>query len=227
MTFHMCKSGVLSDEVRERLIEVIRYLEEKGVSAIVGDCGFMMFFQAETRQYTKKPLFMSALAQLPTITHSLAKDEMIAIFTANGPMLEPMRDLIRDECGVDMQDQRYVIVGCEDVEGFEKAFPENAKGEMIDTASTTPGFVAKARQVMEKYPKVRCFLMECGALSQFSDALRAEFGVPVFDAITACDFLLDGFQDNARFGLNNWHRSWDGVQDKADLGEDCIVPGYK
>ena len=32
---------------------------------------------------------------------AFAQDEKIAIFTANGKTLAPMRDLIRDECGVD------------------------------------------------------------------------------------------------------------------------------
>ena len=49
--------------------------------------------------------------------------------TANGKTLEPMRDLIRDECGVDTHDQRYVFVGCEDVDGFDAV----ALGEKVDT----------------------------------------------------------------------------------------------
>ena len=49
--------------------------------------------------------------------------------TANGHTLEPMRELIRDECGVDTQERRYWVVGCEDVDGFEAV----ALGEKVDT----------------------------------------------------------------------------------------------
>ena len=40
-----------------------------------------------------------------------------------------MNDLIRDECGVDTQDERFVIVGCGDIPGFEAV----ALGEKVDT----------------------------------------------------------------------------------------------
>lgn len=82
---------------------------------------------------------MSALAQLPGVTCAFDKSEQIIIVTANGKTLEPMKDLIRDECGVDTQDPRYHIIGCEDVDGFEAV----ALGEAVDTARVMPGVVAK------------------------------------------------------------------------------------
>lgn len=68
--------------------------------------------------------------------------------TANGATLEPMKDLIRDECGVDTQDTRYHIVGCEDVPGFEAV----ALGEKVDTKAVEPGIVAKAKKALEQFP---------------------------------------------------------------------------
>ena len=41
---------------------------EKNVSGITGDSSFMMWFQERARQLTPKPVFMSALAQLPSVT---------------------------------------------------------------------------------------------------------------------------------------------------------------
>jgi len=46
--------------------------------------------------------------------------------TANGKTLEPMRNIIRDECGVDDQDKRFHIVGVEDLPDF-KAIAEGKK----------------------------------------------------------------------------------------------------
>ena len=43
-------------------------------------------------------------------------------------------------------------------------------------------------------------------LPQFSDHVRAATGLPVFDAVTAADFLMSAKQDNRRFGLNDWQR---------------------
>ena len=129
-----------------------------------------MYFQALARSVTSKPVFMSSLCQLPAVTCAYGQKEKIAIFTANGESLEPMRDLIRDECGVDTQAERYVIVGCEHVDHFGD---EVANGDKVDTEKATPGIVKLAKETQYKYPNVRAFLFECTELPQFSDAVRA------------------------------------------------------
>ena len=51
---------------------------------------------------------------------SFAGDVLKAIFTASAKALEPMKELFRSrECGVDLDDQRIVIVSGKDVPGFE------------------------------------------------------------------------------------------------------------
>lgn len=159
---------------------------------------------------------MSALAQLPGVTCAFAQDEEIIILTANGATLEPMSDLIRDECGVDTQGTRFHIVGCEDVEGFEAV----ALGEKVDTKKVEPGLVKKAKESLIKYPNARAFLFECTELPPYSDAVRHATGLPVFDAITNCDFFISAFQDNERFGKQGWQNEWDGAQAAYKFGDD-------
>ena len=215
LTFNMCQSGNLTDEVQERFRESIQWLlEEKKVCGITGDCGFMMYYQQLARDITHIPIFMSALCQLPAVTCAYSSSEQIIILTANSESLEPMRNLIRDECGVDTRNQRYHIVGCEDVEGFEAV----AFGEKVDTKKVEPGIVDKAVEAVEKYPESRAFVLECTELPPYSDAIRCKTGLPVFDAITACNFFMEGFQDNVRFGHQNWQRKWDGVQETYTFG---------
>ena len=67
----------------------------------------------------------------------------------------------------------------------------------------TPGIVAKARDVMTKHPNIRAILLECTELPAYADALRKETGLPVYDAITGCDFFMTGVQDNERFGIQD------------------------
>jgi len=204
----------MSREVEDEFIEGIRYLERKGVSGLTGDCGFMMFFQKLARQHTKRPVFMSSLAQLPAITCAYSRHELIAIFTANGRSLLPMRDLIRDECGVDPEEKRFVIVGCEDVPGFEAV----AEGGKVDVKKVTPGIVAKAKDTIKRHPTLRAILFECTEMPPYSDAVREATGLPVFDSITGCDYFLGGMQDNKRFGKNDWQMQWDGQQDHYQFG---------
>lgn len=88
---------------------------------------------------------MSALAQLPAVTCAFAEHEKIIVMTANAKTLAPMHDLIRDECGVETQGERYIIVGCEDVPGFEAV----ALGQKVDTVKVEPGVVKKALQTLK------------------------------------------------------------------------------
>jgi hypothetical protein len=214
-TFEVCQSGKMSEEVKKEFLEAIDYLEAKGVSGITGDCGFMMWFQELARTHTHKPVFMSALAQLPAVTCAFSPEEMMLIMTANGSTLAPMSNLIRDECGVDTQGDRYEVLGCEDVDGFEAV----AKGEKVDVAKCTPGIVAKAKAAIAANPKIRAILLECTELPPYADALRHETGLPVYDAITCADFFIMGFQDNKRFGVD-FMQDWDGEQEKYEFGKE-------
>ena len=151
-----------------------------------------------------------------------------------------MRDLIRDECGVDTQQQRYIVVGCQDVPHFDAV----EKGEKVDVKAVTPGMEKKALEVIAANPNIRAILMECTELPPYSDALRAKLNLPVrarnscrhaqlflltprnysysqvYDAITACDFFMTGVQDNERFGLQGWIEEWDGAQDPYKFGQE-------
>ena len=206
LTFEMCQSGKLTGNVHKRFKESIEWLvEEKKVSAITGNCGFMMYFQEIAREIAKVPVFMSSLCQLSSINCAIGPREHIIILTSNGKSLEDMHDLIRKEFNVDPHDERYHIVGCENVEGFEAV----ALGGKVDTQKVEPGIVKKALETIDMYPKSKAFLLECTELPPYADAIRFETGLPVFDAITMCNFCIDGFRDHVRFGKQEWQRHWD------------------
>merc|ERR1739848_603720 len=152
----------------------------------------MMYLQSHVRSHTKKPVVMSSIAQLPAILCALAVDEMVAIFTANGTTLSPMMPLIKEECGMDMTEKRFVIVGCENVPGFEAV----AVGGKVDTKAVQPGIVALAQSTIAANPGIRVILFECTELPPYSDAVRHATGLPVYDAITGCNYFLSGVQDN-------------------------------
>merc|ERR1711879_527212 len=98
-------------------------------------------------------------------------------------------------------------------------------GGKLDIEKATVGIVEKAKQVIWEHP-IRGFLFECTQLPPFSDAVRAATHKPVWDAITNADAFIRAFVDNPRFGLNDWHAPWDGVNDKYVLG-DCLTPSSR
>jgi len=221
LTFEVCQSGQLTPEIEAEFIKAIQWLDRiKGVSVISADCGFFMWFQKLARRHTSKPVVMSSLAILPAI--NCAIHGKVGIFTANSESLAPMHDCVKDECGVEWNESRYVLVGCQDVPGFEAV----AHGTEVDFQKVMPGVVGKAKQVLADHPDISAFLFECTQLPPFSDDVRAATGLPVYDAITCCDSVMMGFVDNPRFGLNTWHKSFDGEREQYKLG-DCLGPEGK
>ena len=82
--------------------------------------------------------------------------------TSNGKSLEPVKNLIRDKCGVDIRDKRYHIVGCEDFPHFGQTL---ANGDKVNTEKAHPGMIAKkVVEALKKYPRSRAFLLEYAEL---------------------------------------------------------------
>jgi hypothetical protein len=61
--------------------------------------------------------------------------------------------------------------------------------------------------------------LECTELPPYAAAIRAETGLPVYDSITNCDFVMKSFLESGRFGRDNWYKPWDGVQQKYMFGQ--------
>ena len=89
-----------------------------------------------------------------------------------------------------LTDERIIMVGAEDVDGFEAV----ALGEMVDYQKVEPGVVALAQETKRMNPNLRAFLFECTELSAYSDAVRQATGLPVFDIITSSDFVINSFR---------------------------------
>ena len=219
LTFEMCQSGDITPIVKQNCINAVKFLNEKDVSGITGDCGFMINIQKIITEHTDKPVFMSSLIQLPTICKTFTKNEMIAVFTANSETLGPIKPKLRDMCGIGENESRLEIIGCQNVYGFDAV----AKGEKVNTKQVTPGIVKLAKEVIKKNPKIKCILLECTELPPYADILRKELGLPVYDAITNCDSFMSGFLDNKNFGLNDWQKDWDGEQDEYNFGDNLSL----
>jgi len=206
LTLAMCEGGKMTPEVEIEFVKAIKELDAIPVSGITGDCGFMMWFQAIAREHTNKPVFMSPIAQLPSLLCCYDDDEIIAIISSNAKALEPMHDQIMSECGVETHDDRFFIAGCED-DMKEFGFDALERGEKVNEDAMMNGLLAKIQKLYKEHPGIRAILMECTELPPYSDLVRAEMGLPVYDCITCCDFFMSGFIDNPRFGLNDWQEN--------------------
>lgn len=54
---------------------------------------------------------MSPLAQLRAITTAFTNHETVIVMTANISALNQMKKLIEDECGINLDDKRFHVIG--------------------------------------------------------------------------------------------------------------------
>lgn len=218
LTFQMCQSGQLSPEVAKEFDDAIRWLDTtKGVSAITGDCGFMMWFQRRAAELTNKPIFMSALNQVPTVAAAYGNINKIIIMTANAKSLWPMRELIVRQCGVGFWSKDVILVCCSDVPHFGE---EVAQGLQVDAEKARPHIVQKALEAVREHPDAKGFVLECTELPAYSDSIRHATGLPVFDAVTNADFAMYSFINNDRYARDSWYGSWNGEQQQYSFGSE-------
>jgi len=223
LTFDMAQDGHFTEAVEREFAEAIKYLEMRGVSAITGDCGFMMAFQVLARKIASKPIFMSSMCQCPVISAAFEPNDQILILTANGATLKPQKQVLLNSCGFDVNEERFVIKGCQDIEGFDAV----AKGEMVPLEIVQPGIVKLTLEILKTRPSIRAILLECTELPPYADALRAATGLPVWDAITGADFYIRAFRDAANFGFSEWQEEWDKQQDSYAFGQNLVESDKK
>ena len=185
----------------------------------------MLSLQEEARKHTKKPVFLSSLCQAPNVTNYFNENALIAIFTSDKEALELMRPLIIKQCGIDVDNSRFVIVDCKDVPVLGDALENGTK---VDVEKATPHVVQLTKDTSKDHPTLRAIIFECTELPPYSDAVREAMAVPtenggtrflpVFDSITASNACVASMVDNPLFGKNGWQAAWDGDQEDYKFG---------
>ena len=162
----------------EPFVTAARELEEEGVRAITGACGFMALFQPQIQQGVNIPVFMSSLLQIPFIHRILPPKKKIGIITANASVLTPEHFT---NAGIS-QSTPLVIRGMEDQTEFRESVLEE-KGT-LDSEKVEEEVVAVASAMVADDPEVGAILLECSDLPPYAAAVFKATGRPVFDFIT-------------------------------------------
>merc|ERR1719387_2713323 len=149
LTFAVAQRGHFGEEVERNFADGIKYLESRGVNAITGDCGFMMAFQVLARKIASKPVFMSSMCQCPAVACAFDPNDKILILTANAESLKPQKEVLMNNCGFDVNEDRFLIVGCQNVPGFDAV----AKGEKVPLEVVQPGIIKLTMQVLQQHPR--------------------------------------------------------------------------
>ena len=186
VTGEMVVSTKPHPEVLRRSIEAAKLLEQQGVRAIVGNCGFFANYQQDVAAAINVPFYGSSLLQIPLILLSLGPKQKLGIITADGPKLEAAPAL--ENCGLTDR-SRVVVAGAEKTSEMKRILatsgaynPRRFELQLIDIAKT----------MVEKNPEIAAILLECTELPPHARAIQKAVGMPVWGFPTMVNWVYQG-----------------------------------
>lgn len=184
----------LKKQMEDGIKKAIQTLEDAGCTAITSDCGLFIWMQQFAREQTQKQIIMSPLVFLSSMLQSSGQKNKIAIFTSKGKSIRYLLKSKHMNKFLLGYRKRLIIVGCDEQKyGIVDGFEAIEAGDTVDVKKVKIGIRNVARNVLKKHPDVKAILVECTEMPAYSDSIREETNLPVFDAITVCDQLMAGF----------------------------------
>jgi aspartate/glutamate racemase len=165
----------------EPFIDAAIELQEEGVKAITGACGFMALFQREVSAAVDVPVFLSSLLQIPFIYQ--IKKQKIGIITADSKSLTPEHFI---SVGV-TKEIPLLIGGMEDQKEFREAILEE-KGT-LDSDLIEGEVVGVAKKLITENPDIGALVLECSDLPPYAHAIQKEVNLPIFDFTTMIQYV--------------------------------------
>lgn len=168
-------------QVREAALQ----LQQEGVRAVTGDCGFLAVFQTRLAEELDIPVFLSSLIQLHFIARILSPRKKIGVITANARALD---DQVLSGVGVsrDLR-SRLLIQGLEDDQPFADAVIHECG--TLDAAALEQAVVDRAAALKAQHRDLGAVLLECSVLPPYGAAVQEAVDLPVFDYITMIDYV--------------------------------------
>jgi hypothetical protein len=168
----------------DMILEAGKELEQQGVRAIVGACGYFGHFQKEASVRLNVPTFLSSVLQVPIIMRGLKPSQKVGIICANSPYLTPS---LLGQCGVtDLS--RVVIVGAEDLSEFRNIIEGTGH---FNSHKIEQQMVGLAKQFVSKNPEIGAILLECSDMPPYAWAIQNAVRLPVFDFISMIKWIYE------------------------------------
>lgn len=177
-------------DVLDTMIKTARMLEEAGVHAIMGNCGFDALFQKDLAEAVDVPVFTSSLLLVPLVYRMFGTARNIGIITADKPFLtkEHLQAVgITDEIPI-------CIKGLDKTEEFLKIRSDiNAT---LDVGKLEKEVLHLAEELVREPTQIVAIVLECTDLPPFAAAIRKSTGLPVFDIVTLAHMVYEAISGN-------------------------------
>lgn len=164
-------------------IDAARELQDEGVKAVTGACGFMALFQRQVVDALDIPVFLSSLLQIPFIYQMLPRGRKIGVISADSSALTFEHF---SSVGIN-PDIPLILGGMENQKEFREAVLLE-KGT-LDSDQIKREVVEVAEEMVYKDPDIAVIVLECSDLPPYAAAVQAAVNRPVFDFITMIQYV--------------------------------------
>lgn len=178
--------------IKDEIIRAAKELEQQGVRAIIGACGYFAHFQQDVKEAVDVPVFLSSLCQLPIIKTGISEKKKIAILAASG---DNITDELLKKIGADSS--RLIV---ENIGGLESFSAIRYGKTELDNGRLTKDLCKVAVDLQEREPDIGAILLECSDLPPYAKQIQAVTGLPVFDFNTMIDMIYHSVVQKTYYG---------------------------
>jgi hypothetical protein len=180
----------------KKFVRTIKKLEQEGVRAIVGSCGFFALLQSVAVAEVSVPVFTSPLMLIPLLSRMIRPDRSIGVITASAQRLTRA---YLEPVGVD-ESIPLVIAGLDDSKEFNEVLMQG-KREFLDTEILRDDVVKVTQDLVRRHPDVGIILLECSDLPPFAADIQNAVGLPVFDFICFINAIYQAVLQKSYTGI--------------------------
>ncbi|KQC06337.1 MAG: hypothetical protein APR62_01235 [Smithella sp. SDB] len=169
----------------EMIIKAGRELEQEGVRAIVGGCGYFANYQREVAAALNIPVFLSSLLQVPVILRALKPGQQVGLLVADSKALNQQ---MLEACGI-TSGMPIVCVGMEDQPEFRNILECSGK---LNYDRYENEVVGRAQKLVVENPNVNAILLECSEFPSVARSVQRAVKLPVWDYISMINWIYHG-----------------------------------
>ena len=172
-------------ELLNPFIKAAQDLEQEGVMAITGSCGFLALFQDELADSVAIPVFTSSLIQIPMVYRMLRRNQKVGILTASKSTLTEAHLK-----AVGAEAVPVCVAGMDDRKEFCEVVIEDRRQE-LDVPRLAAEVLAVVEGLAGDHPEMGALVIECTDLPPFARLIQEKIHVPVFDIVTLTNMVYE------------------------------------
>ncbi len=172
-------------ELLEPFIEAAQELEQEGVMAITGSCGFLALFQDKLADAVNIPVFTSSLIQIPLVHSMLRRNQLVGILTASKSTLTESHLSAVGAGAVPV-----CLAGMDEQPEFCEVVIEARRSD-LDLDRLGEEVLAVVDRMAEIHPEMGALVIECTDLPPFAHLIQQKINIPVFDIVTLTNMVYE------------------------------------